>query len=74
MYGMARLANSFLLGWIVRTVTIRLAGSSAYRRLTVFMMGVIAGDVLGGLGNMLAGAIYYAATGQKPWQYLMMLR
>ena len=65
-YAMARLSGSFLLGWMVRTVTVRIGGGAAYRVLVAFMVGVIAGDVLGLVGNMLVGVIYYLLTGLAP--------
>jgi hypothetical protein len=62
-------AWSYLLGWIVRTVTIRLGGAAAYRKLVVFMIGVVAGEIIGIMGNMVAGTIYYLVTGLSPARY-----
>ena len=60
---------SFLLGWLIKTVVTRLGGYAAYQKTKPFMIGLIAGDVLGALVFMVAGAIYYGATGNMPVRY-----
>jgi hypothetical protein len=60
---------SFLSGWVVKSLVTGLGGSAAYRRGRNMMVGVIAGDLLGGLAFMVAGWIYYAATGFIPPAY-----
>jgi len=60
------LAFSFLLGWLIKVVVTKYGGASAYQRLKPLMIGVIAGDMLGGLTPMIIGAIYYFVTGEPP--------
>jgi hypothetical protein len=63
------LAPSILLGWIVRTSVIQLGGSRGYRQLKPLMTGVIAGELLSGIGWIVVGALYYALTGLVPSQF-----
>ena len=60
------LAFSFLVGCLIKVVVTKYGGASAYQRLKPLMIGVIAGDMLGGLLPMVIGAIYYACTGEPP--------
>jgi hypothetical protein len=62
----AYLAISFLLGWIIKMGVTRLGGGSGYRLGKQLMIGVIAGDVLGGLILRIAGAPYYFLTSLPP--------
>ena len=61
--------QSFLLGWLIKTVVTRFGGYATHNRLKPLMIGVVAGEVLGALVFMLVGAIYYAATGTLPVSY-----
>jgi hypothetical protein len=60
------LAFSFLLGWLVKTGVTKYGGAGLYVRLKPLMIGLIAGEMLGGIIPMLIGAIYYACTGTPP--------
>jgi hypothetical protein len=60
------LAWSFLIGWFIKMAVTKYGGASVYRRLRPLMIGVIAGDLLGGITPMVIGAIYYFATGKIP--------
>jgi hypothetical protein len=62
-------AFSFLLGWFIKTVVTKLGGAPAYQRTKKLMVGVVAGDMLGGLTFMVVGWIYYIATGLMPESY-----
>ena len=62
---------SFLLGWLVKVGITRLGGGGKYRKYRPFMVGLIAGDLLGGLLWMVIGAIYYGVTGLEPKQYII---
>ena len=68
-YPLACFANSFLLGWAIRTATERLGGTDAYRRGRVLMIGCIAGDLLGGLVFLVHGGFYSFLTGMEPEAY-----
>ncbi|MCE5280181.1 MAG: DUF6785 family protein [Planctomycetaceae bacterium] len=62
-------AYCFLIGWAIKTVATRLGAS--YSTLKTVMIGVIAGDLLGGLVWMVIGAVHYATTGKQPVWYLI---
>jgi len=62
---------SFLLGWVIKTSVTKLGGTAAYRRLAPLMVGLIAGDMLGGLTFMGVGAAYYGATGLLPKTFVV---
>ena len=62
--------HSFLLGWMVKALLMQYGGGDrTYQQAKRFMFGVVAGDLLGGLIFMIAGAIYYAQTGYLPEEY-----
>jgi hypothetical protein len=60
---------SFLLGWMIKMAVTKFGGPSAYRSTKMLMIGVIAGDLLAGLGLLAAGAAYYAVTNAQPPLY-----
>jgi hypothetical protein len=62
---------SFLLGWAIKTAVTKLGGTASYRRLAPLMVGLIAGDMLGGMTFMGVGATYYAATGLRPESFVV---
>ena len=66
---MEQFSHSFLLGWAIKGAVTKLGGGRTYRRFKPFMIGIIAGDLLGGLLFMAIGAAYYALTGLFPTQY-----
>ena len=66
---MEQFSHSFLLGWIIKVGVTKFGGGRSYQRLKPFMIGIIAGELLGGLLFMAVGAIYYAATGLFPVKY-----
>jgi len=55
----SELGASFLLGAIVKTALVRLWGGTAVRKIRPLLFGVVAGDLIGGLISILAGAGYY---------------
>jgi hypothetical protein len=62
-------ASSYLLGWFIKVAVTKLGGAPIYQRTKRLMVGVIAGDLLGGLTFMLVGWIYYYVTGLMPQSY-----
>ena len=63
-------AQSLLLGWVIKTGVTKFGGGKKYHELKPMMVGIIAGDLLGGLLFMIIGASYHAMTGrQTPIQY-----
>ena len=62
-------SHSFMLGWLIKAGVVKLGGSGAYRGTRNFMIGVIAGDLLGGLIFALISAFYAIITGLEPVAY-----
>jgi len=60
------LAVSFLLGCFIKVLVTKYGGAGVYHKLKPLMIGVIAGDLLGGLIPMIIGLIYYLVTGEPP--------
>ncbi len=65
-YQNTMLGMSFLIGWAIKVVVARLFGGRGYERLKPVMIGLIAGDVLGGIIPMIHGAVYYLITDVRP--------
>jgi hypothetical protein len=63
------LAWSFVIGGIIKVITMKFGGSKFYHRLKPFFIGVIAGDLLSAIMVFLAGGIYYWITGTPPKSY-----
>ncbi|MDA0840366.1 MAG: hypothetical protein O3B01_08695 [Planctomycetota bacterium] len=63
------LAAPFLLGWLIKSAVTKYGGGSGYNRVKPIMIGLIAGDMLGGIIPMIVGAIYYYWTGEPPESY-----
>ncbi len=68
-YPAAMMSFSFLLGWLVKSVTMRLAGVKGYRLVMPFMVGMIAAELLAALAMLGVGALYYGVTGSTPQTY-----
>jgi hypothetical protein len=68
-YPLAAMSNSFLLGWMIKKLSLRLGGNRMVQRLKPFAIGVIGGEICGALVFMLVGAIYFFWTGSKPIPY-----
>lgn len=68
-YPMGHFSWSFLVGWAVKAMITRFGGPGTYDRAKGVMIGLIAGEVLAGVGFMIAGAIYYALRGLPPPSY-----
>lgn len=66
---MAHFAQSFMCGWVARSLVVRLGGGKSYQKVKPLMYGLIAGDLLGGLLFMGIGAGYYLLNGVKPKLY-----
>ena len=66
---MEQFSHSFLLGWLIKIIVVRLGGIRSYRKTKPLMIGVIAGDLLGGLLFMAVGGLYYWIVGAFPPEY-----
>ncbi len=65
-----RFANTawtcFLLGWLIKTLVVKVGGGRAYRRAKPLFVGFIAAELMA-VGMMLVvGLIYHAITGKAP--------
>jgi len=61
--------QSFLLAWILQLAVRRIGSSRSYNVAKTVMVGVVAGELLGGMLWMIVGGIYYAVTNQNPPYY-----
>ena len=61
--------HSFFLAWVIQVILSRVGTKEVHRGAKDAMVGVIAGELLGGLLWLIVGAVYYAATGDKPTRY-----
>ncbi|MBN1672408.1 MAG: hypothetical protein JXR37_15315 [Kiritimatiellae bacterium] len=68
-YPINAFGTSFFIGWAVKGLVVRFGGARTYQRLKPLMVGIIAGDLLGGLIFMIAGALRYFYTGYPPPTY-----
>jgi hypothetical protein len=68
-WAMRWLAFSFLIGWMIKEATVQTAGGKGYRAILPAACGIIAGEMVSGLGWMLVGAVYQMATGLPPARY-----
>ena len=53
------LATSFLIGWALKSVVIRYGGTKGYHRMKLFMIGIIAGEMLSGAVVIVMGIFRY---------------
>lgn len=66
------MAFSFIIGWLIKVAVTRYGGPRLYQNLKPLMIGLIAGDMLGGFIPMIIGLIYYLVTGLPPAQFSTM--
>lgn len=66
-WGMYEVAGAFLVGWAIKKIYLTMGGQ--YSRLKTFMIGAIAGDLLGGAVWMIAGFIYWLITKRPAPRY-----
>ncbi len=61
-----RLGPSFLIGSLIKKLVVTYGGERVYQKLKPLMIGVIAGDMLGGVVFAIVGMLYYYFTGEIP--------
>jgi len=71
---MTKLGHSFMIGWMLKSLVVRLGGKATYERVKPMMLGVVAGEMLSGVIFMAIGAVYYGITGLKPVVYTVFPR
>ncbi|MGF1484334.1 MAG: DUF6785 family protein [Opitutales bacterium] len=67
-YAIRVFAVPFLIGWFIKTVVLKYGGESLYTRLKPLMIGLIAGEIMGGVVPLVINAVYYLyfSGGQVP--------
>jgi hypothetical protein len=69
-YPMAATCHSFFVGWMIKKGAVRFGGTQMVRKLRPFMIGVIAGEIMGAMTFMIVGAVYFfVQNGLKPKAY-----
>jgi len=68
-YPLMCIHTSFLIGWGIKSLVVKFGGGSTFQRVKALMVGLIAGDLTGGLVFMIAGAVYYSVTGFPPAKF-----
>jgi hypothetical protein len=63
---MGRYGASFLIGWMLKALVLRLSGSAKYMELRPMMIGVVVGDLLAGFIIFIILWLYYIYTGIQP--------
>ncbi|HMP88704.1 MAG TPA: hypothetical protein PJ991_00810 [Kiritimatiellia bacterium] len=58
-------AQSFIIGWLIKTLVTKYGGASIYQKLKPLMFGLIAGEMLGGVVPMIVSLIYYLLSGYE---------
>ncbi|MFA6134767.1 MAG: DUF6785 family protein [Phycisphaerae bacterium] len=62
-WSMEKFGFSFFLGWLGKLVVMKIGGPKSYYNARYLMVGVIAGDLLGGLLYMATNYAYWLVTG-----------
>ncbi|MHC4505913.1 MAG: DUF6785 family protein, partial [Planctomycetota bacterium] len=71
-FHVSKLTFSFFLGWAIKKGASRYGGIVMVQRLKPVMIGLIAGEMLGGFIPAIISAVYYFVTGETPKAYLVM--
>jgi hypothetical protein len=64
--------RSFMIGWAIKAAAVRYGGWRLVQRVQPFMIGLIAGDMLGAFVPAIISAVYYLITGAPPPSYNIM--
>lgn len=56
---------SFLIGWALKSLTVRFGGGGVYQNLKPLFIGMIAGEIFAAGVNITVKFVYYACTGQS---------
>jgi hypothetical protein len=62
---------SFLLGWLVKVLVVKIGGGRTYQDLKPVFIGLIIGDLVGGVFWILFGLGWYFITGHQPRNYMV---
>lgn len=58
-------AWSFLIGWLIKLLTMKYGGAGVYQKVKPLMFGLIAGEMVALLIPTVVGIIHYLATGES---------
>ncbi|NBC10536.1 MAG: hypothetical protein GVY24_02225 [Planctomycetes bacterium] len=65
-WALQNMAFSFFVGWMVKTGVLHAGGVALFGRIKPLMIGLIAGELFGGLVWVITGTLYYFQTGLPP--------
>lgn len=67
-YNIRVFAMPFLIGWFIKLVVLKYGGESLYTKLKPLMIGLVAGEVMGGIVPLVVNSVYYLyfSDGQIP--------
>ena len=63
-FPMARLAPSFLVGWLIKVGITSFGGGQSYRKSKPVFIGMVAGEFVAGIFWMIVALVYYKVMGQ----------
>ncbi|MBT3286413.1 MAG: hypothetical protein HN380_03635 [Victivallales bacterium] len=68
-YPIVTTCHSFLVGWMIKKGSVRFGGTPMVRKLRPFMIGIIAGEIMGAMTFMVVGAVYFLVQNTNPKVY-----
>ncbi len=68
-YPIQRFGSTFLVGWAIKAAVVKTMGAKGYHTVKPLMIGLIVGDLFGGLLWIAVGIVYYYFTGLTPVSY-----
>lgn len=60
---------SFMIGWLIKMLVVKIGGGRVYQNLKPLFIGLIIGDLCGGMFWIVFGVGYYFWTGTTPLRY-----
>lgn len=68
-WGTGYVAQSMLIGWLIKTIVVKYGGEKAVNKVKPFMIGIICGELLSAFLGSLLQTIYYFWTGEIPGRF-----
>ncbi len=68
-WGLGYVAQSMLLGWLIKTITVKYGGEKGVAKVKPFMIGIICGELLAAFLGSVVQAAYYFITGDIPSRF-----
>ncbi len=68
----AAFAFSFFVGWAIKASVMWMGGARTFARVKPVMIGVIAGELIAAVLNMVVGTVYFFTTGRIPGLYRLL--